>query len=100
MAAPERAVSHGGAGMSRELGWSRHRFPDSLLSYGAWLAVLGFLAYSVHYLEVPLARIPDMLGRMGSILASRYYPPDVGYVLDRVSSLDIPIPDLMATRIG
>jgi phosphonate transport system permease protein len=48
-----------------------------------WIVVLSFLAYSIHYLEIPLGRIPDMFGRMASVLANRYYPPDVGYIMDR-----------------
>lgn len=63
--------------------WSRHRFPESLYGYGAWIVVLGFLGFSVDYLEIPLERIPAMFERTASVLASRYYPPDVAYVLDR-----------------
>jgi phosphonate transport system permease protein len=45
--------------------------------------VLSFLAYSVEYLEIPLGRIPDMFERMGTVLATRYYPPDIEYIMDR-----------------
>ena len=34
------------------------------------------------YLDVPLARIPDMFQRMVSVIAGRYYPPDIEYVLE------------------
>jgi phosphonate transport system permease protein len=66
-----------------DLHWSRYKFPESLLGYGVWIVVLSFLAYSIHYLEIPLGRIPDLFGRMASVLANRYYPPDVGYIMDR-----------------
>jgi len=64
------------------LTWSRFRFPESLISYGAWLLVLFFLGYSIDYLNIPLERIPSMFGRMGEVLGSRYYPADIDYVLD------------------
>ena len=63
--------------------WSRYRFPESLYGYGAWIVVLAFLAWSVDYLDIPLARIPEMFQRMVSVIASRYYPPDIQYILDR-----------------
>jgi len=66
-----------------DLHWSRYKFPESLFSYGAWIVVLTFLAVSVQYLEIPLERIPSMFERMASVLANRYYPPDIEYILDR-----------------
>ncbi len=76
--------SGGGAGaLPRDLHWSRYRFPESLYAHGTWIVVLTFLAYSVNYLEIPLGRIPDMFERMASVLANRYYPPDVDYIMDR-----------------
>jgi len=67
----------------RDLHWSRYKFPESLYGYGAWIVVIGFFALSVDYLGIPLGRIPDMFGRMGTILANRYYPPDIEYIMDR-----------------
>ena len=49
----------GTAGIVR-LHWSRYKFPESLYTYGAWIVVLSFLAFSIEYLEIPLGRIPDM----------------------------------------
>ena len=66
-----------------DLHWSRYKFPESLFSYGALILVLTFLAVSVQYLEIPLGRIPSMFERMGSVLANRYYPPDIEYIMDR-----------------
>jgi len=73
----------GARGVPRDLHWSRYRFPESLYGYGAWIVVLTFLAFSINYLEIPLGRIPDMFQRMASVLATRYYPPDMDYILDR-----------------
>ena len=66
-----------------DLHWSRYKLPESLFSYGALILVLTFLAVSVQYLEIPLGRIPSMFERMGSVLANRYYPPDIEYIMDR-----------------
>ncbi len=63
--------------------WSRFKFPASLIKYGVWLSILVFLAYTVEYLEIPLDRLLGMLGRMGTIIANRYYPPDIEYIMDR-----------------
>ena len=88
------------AGAARhELRWSRYRFPESLYGYGAWIAVLGFLGFSVDYLEIPLDRIPDMFERTVSVLASRYYPPDVGYILDR-DYLDYVVETIQMAYLG
>jgi phosphonate transport system permease protein len=67
----------------RDLHWSRYKFPESLFGYGVWIVVLTFLAVSVQYLEIPLGRIPNMFERMGAVLANRYYPPDIEYIMDR-----------------
>jgi phosphonate transport system permease protein len=61
--------------------WSRFRYPQSLYKYGALLGLLTLIAYSLDYLNIPLERLPGMLGRMGEMFARRYYPPNVGHVL-------------------
>jgi phosphonate transport system permease protein len=61
--------------------WRRFRYPQSLYKYGALLAALAFIAYALDYLNIPLDRLPGMLGRMGEILAKRYYPPNIPHVL-------------------
>ncbi len=65
-----------------DLTWSRYKFPESLLTYGIWIGVLGFLGYSLEYLNIPLERIPSMFQRMGTVLSTRYYPADIDYILD------------------
>ena len=39
------------------ISWSRYRFPDTFLRYGAWLCVFVFLVYCVEYLNIPLDRL-------------------------------------------
>ncbi len=63
--------------------WRRFKYPDSLIRYGALLLVLVFLAYSIEYLNIPLARFLGMFGRVGDLLANRYYPPDIEYIMDK-----------------
>jgi phosphonate transport system permease protein len=63
--------------------WSRYRYPDTLLRYAAWLCSFVFLVYCVEYLNIPLDRLLGIFGRMGDVLANRYYPPDIEYIMDR-----------------
>ncbi len=63
--------------------WSRFKYPQSLIKYGILLGLLLFFSYSVHYLNIPLDRILGMFGRLGDVLANRYYPPDMAYIADR-----------------
>lgn len=65
------------ADASVPISWSRYRYPDTFLRYGAWLCVFVFLVYCVEYLNIPLDRLLGIFGRMGDILANRYYPPDI-----------------------
>ncbi len=63
--------------------WSRFKYPQSLINYGILLGILLFFTYSVHYLNIPLERILGMFGRLGDVLANRYYPPDLEYIIDK-----------------
>jgi phosphonate transport system permease protein len=62
--------------------WSRYRYPDSLYRFGAILAVLVFLGYSVEFLNIDLSRLVGAFPRLGAILADRYYPPELSYVTE------------------
>lgn len=62
--------------------WSRYRYPDSLIRFGALLGLLVFLAYSVHFLNLDLRRLAGAFPRLAEILATRYFPPDLAYVMD------------------
>jgi len=68
------------AGTPRE--WRRFRYPQSLISYGSWLIAFTVIVYSIEYLNIPLDRVFGMFGRMGEILADRYYPADIEYIMD------------------
>lgn len=61
--------------------WRRERRPGTLLRWGVFLAILLFLAYAMDYLKVDLSRILGLFGRVGHLIADRYYPPDIDYVL-------------------
>lgn len=77
----EQSSEAPGAGGAAPLTWRRFRYPQSLYKYGALLGVLALIGYSLDYLEIPLERLPGMLGRMGEMLARRYFPPNVEHVL-------------------
>src|SRR6476469_5448603 len=62
--------------------WSRFRYPQSLYKYAAVLGTLALIAFSLEYLKIPVERLPGMLGRMGEMLARRYFPPNVGHILN------------------
>ena len=64
------------------LTWSRFRYPQSLYKYGALLGTLAFIAWSLDYLNIPLERLPGMLGRMGEMLGRRYFPPNVTHIMN------------------
>jgi len=62
--------------------WSRFRYPQSLYKYAALLGTLAFIAYALDYLNIPLERLPGMLGRMGEMLGRRYFPPNVAHIMN------------------
>ena len=62
--------------------WSRFRYPGSLIHMGVLLGILVFLGYAMHFLNVDLGRILGLFGRVGTLFAERYYPPDIDYVLE------------------
>ncbi len=62
--------------------WSRFRYPQSLYKYGALLGAFAFIAFALDYLKIPMDRLPGMLGRMGEMLARRYFPPNVDHILN------------------
>ncbi|MDA7948214.1 MAG: phosphonate ABC transporter, permease protein PhnE [Hyphomicrobiaceae bacterium] len=62
--------------------WHRFRFPESLYRWGGVMLALLFLSYSFVYLNIPLDRFLGMFGRIGQVIADRYYPPDIEYVTE------------------
>ncbi len=62
--------------------WSRWRFPGSLYRSGGLLLAFTFITVSIDYLNIPLDRFIGMFGRIGTLITERYYPPDIGYIMD------------------
>ena len=62
--------------------WRRFKYPQSLYKYAALLGALAFIAFSLDHLNIELDRLPGMLGRMGEMLARRYFPPNVGHIMN------------------
>ncbi len=69
------------AGQGSPPEWRRFRYPQSLYKYAAILGMLMFIGYALEALNINVERIPGILGRLGAVLAERYYPPDVEHVL-------------------
>lgn len=69
------------AGQGSPPEWRRFRYPQSLYKYAAILGMLMFIGYALEALNINVGRIPGILGRLGAVLAERYYPPDVEHVL-------------------
>jgi phosphonate transport system permease protein len=75
LAGPE--LAHDGA---RTRGWRIPRVPDSVWRHAAWLGTLVVVAYAIDRLNIDLDRLPGLLGRMGTTLASRYFPPNLAHI--------------------
>ena len=58
------------------------RVPDSFVRYAALVGTLGVVAWSIERLNIDLDRLPGVLGRMGTTLAQRYFPPNVAHVVE------------------
>jgi len=63
------------------LAWKRFRFPQSLYKYALTLGGVALVFWSIDYLEIPLDRLPGILGRMGETLSRRYFPPNIAHVM-------------------
>lgn len=63
-----------------ELSWSRFKYPNSLYKYIGMLLVLAFLAYAIDALGIDLERLLGFFGRLGELIANRYYPPNIDYI--------------------
>lgn len=62
--------------------WRRYRHPRSTIRFAVLLSVLTFLVWSIAFLNIDLGRVLGAFPRLGRILAARYFPPDLDYVLD------------------
>ena len=63
-----------------KLTWSRYSFPESLWSFSTVLAILVFLGYSLHFLNIDVLVMLTALGKLGGVIADRFYPPEISYV--------------------
>ena len=63
-----------------KLSWSRYSFPESLWSFGTVLTILVFLGYSLHFLNIDVLVMLTALGKLGGVIADRFYPPEISYV--------------------
>jgi phosphonate transport system permease protein len=61
--------------------WKRFRFPQSLYKYGALLAGLTFIWWSMDVLRIDPERLPGIFQRLGSVLANRYWPPEWSHIV-------------------
>jgi phosphonate transport system permease protein len=58
----------------------RRRRLQKLKRDAAWIALAALIVWSVDRLDIPLDRLPGILGRMGETLMSRYFPPNVAHI--------------------
>ena len=63
------------------LQWQRFKYPQSLYKYAALLATLVLILWSLDYLNIDIGRLPGIFGRIGEVLATRYFPPKMSRVL-------------------
>lgn len=61
--------------------WKRFRFPQSLTKWAVLLGALWFVQWSLDMLRIDVERLPGLFERIGSVLANRYWPPDVAHVM-------------------
>jgi phosphonate transport system permease protein len=61
--------------------WKRFRFPQSLYKYIGLLASLVFVWWSLEVLRIDAERLPGLFGRIGDVLARRYWPPEFSHVI-------------------
>lgn len=60
--------------------WSRYTHPQSTIKFTVLALMLVFLGWSISFLNIDLKRILGAFPRLFHILATRYSPPDMGYV--------------------
>jgi phosphonate transport system permease protein len=60
--------------------WRRFRFPQSLYKYIALVFACWLVSWSLDVLRIDPDRLPGLMGRIGDVLARRYWPPDLDHV--------------------
>ena len=78
---PSTSPSRGGPSPSAALPeWRRFRFPQSLVKYGVFLGSLLFIWWALDVLRIDVERLPGIFERLGTVLANRYWPPDLNRI--------------------
>ncbi|MBS0321109.1 MAG: phosphonate ABC transporter, permease protein PhnE [Proteobacteria bacterium] len=73
----ERAVAGDALAPPRTLRW--RKWKRDLV----WAGLIGLVVWSIDRLDIPLDRLPGILGRMGETLMTRYFPPDIARITQR-----------------
>ncbi len=45
-----------------------------------WVGLVALMVWAVYRLDIPLDRLPGIMGRMGETLMTRYFPPDMARI--------------------
>ena len=62
--------------------WSRHSSAETLARQATVVVILVFLGYSLYFMNVDVGRVLGAFGGLFTVIANRYYPPEIGYVTD------------------
>ncbi len=73
----ERAVAADSLAPPRALRW--RKWKRDLV----WIGLIALVVWSIDRLDIPLDRLPGILGRMGETLMTRYFPPDMARITQR-----------------
>src|SRR5690348_12127398 len=57
--------------------WRRFRFPRSLYKYALLALAAWIVWWTLDVLNIDPERLPGIVGRIGDVLATRYWPPDL-----------------------
>jgi len=69
------------ANLKKELPeWKRFKFPQSLYKYFWLILCLLFFLYVPDYLNIDLVRFSGLLDRFTTVIADRYWPPDLNHI--------------------
>ena len=60
-----------------------HRRVARILKFAGLLLLLVLALWTIDFLNIPISRLPGMLGRIGQFVTERLLPPDPGYVAQK-----------------
>ncbi|SDT92834.1 phosphonate ABC transporter, permease protein PhnE [Desulfobacula phenolica] len=61
---------------------SRLYYIQFFVRFGTFLFLLVFIGYSLFFMDVKLNRCTSMFGNIGNMIKTRFYPPDIHYILN------------------